>query len=359
MKFTTTLIILVSILVSNTITAQEYYVSDPTDRAYNNNYNQYLNRYDRISSNTYFTTTNTFRFVLDTDPSTKSVMVSNVIADKAGVMSPILGAASWKDNGKDLACRSLLEFDFNKLPIEVRQNPSLIQSAELVLYPINVDFEENDKEKPSFFYVRQVIEKWIDSTTKWNNQPITDSLNQASVLIAGENKNFPANIDVTAIVKKMIKKENNGFMLFHNNAFNELLAAGQIFGSPKNKDSGIRPQLIIYFEMTKRELRNLSSDILYSRSLRPYWIGQQYFRNQNPNNFPTNQSGTFQPGNYGHNSTTSTGSGNGQTTTTSTGNLPSTTSPSGGYGHGHSTTGTSTTTTIPVTPIVPGKVKDL
>lgn len=259
-----------------------------TDLSYKKS--SYTNTTNRINSNDYLASVNTFRIVLNSDSSTKSVLVSNIMDNKAGDMSPVLGAATWLDNDEELQCRSLLEFNLELLPIEVRENPSLIRYAELVLYPLNVEFAENDNNKMSFFYVRQILQSWNESTTMWKDQPLTDSVFQISVLIEKKDKDDPTNVDVTAFVKKMIKKENNGFMIFHDNDMNESLSAGQLFASPKNANPELRPQLIIYFESenhSKKYIRQYVPDYLanetYPKGQQNWWINPQPSANTNPN----------------------------------------------------------------------------
>ncbi len=111
------------------------------------------------------------KITLESDSSTKSVLVSNISEEKSGDMSPVIGAATWTDSGNKLQCKSLLEFDFNLIPIEILKMPSLILRANLVLYPVHVEFAAHDNEKASVIYIRQVNDKWEDSSTRWNNQP--------------------------------------------------------------------------------------------------------------------------------------------------------------------------------------------
>jgi len=192
------------------------------------------------------------KIILESDSSTKSVLVSNIIEDKAGDMSPVIGAANWLDNDKELLCISLLEFNFNLIPVEILNNPSLILQADLVLYPINTEFAVNDQAKTSVIYIRQVLDKWQDSSTSWNNQPNTNFENQHSATIETKNKNSPASIDVTDIVLNNIFKDtNNGFMIFYDENRNKSFAAGQLFASPKNENSAIRPQLVLYIAYQK------------------------------------------------------------------------------------------------------------
>ncbi|MBL0273741.1 MAG: DNRLRE domain-containing protein [Chitinophagaceae bacterium] len=156
------------------------------------------------------------------------------------------------DNGKELLCRSLLEFDFNLLPVEILNNPILILKADLVLYPINTEFAVNDNAKTSALYIRQVLDKWEDSSAMWNNQPSASFENQKSATIKTKNKNIPASIDVTEIVfNSIFKEKNNGFMIVYDDTHKKSFAAGQLFASPKNENPAIRPQLVIYIEYQK------------------------------------------------------------------------------------------------------------
>ena len=186
------------------------------------------------------------KIILESDSSTKSVFVSNLKEDKAGDMSPVIGAATWMDNGKELLCRSLLEFNYNLIPVEILDNPLLILQAELVLYPIHTEFAVNDNAKTSVIHIRQVLDKWEDSSTTWNTQPKTNFENQSSVTI--ETKNT----DVTDIVlNNIIKGKNNGFMIVPDENRNTSFSAGQLFASPKNENPGIRPQLVLYVAYQK------------------------------------------------------------------------------------------------------------
>ncbi|MBK9380622.1 MAG: DNRLRE domain-containing protein [Chitinophagaceae bacterium] len=187
------------------------------------------------------------KIILESDSSTKSVFVSNLKVDKAGDMSPVIGAANWMDNGKELLCRSLLEFNYNLIPVEILDNPLLILQAELVLYPIHAEFAVNDNAKTSIIHIRQVLDKWEDSSTTWNSQPKTNFENQSSVTIETKNKDIPASTDVTDIVlNNIIKGKNNGFMIVPDENRNTSFSAGQLFASPKNENPGIRPQLVLY-----------------------------------------------------------------------------------------------------------------
>ena len=131
---------------------------------------------------------------------TKSVLVSNLLADRVGDMSPVIGTAAWSDSGRQLQCRSLLEFDYLSLPKMILNNPSIITSAELILFPLQVVFSESDVDKPSKFIVRRVLETWKDSATLWINQPAADASTEVVKVIKKKQKKNTVRVDVTKLV---------------------------------------------------------------------------------------------------------------------------------------------------------------
>ena len=185
--------------------------------------------------------------VLRSDYPSKSVLLSNIVSDKAGDMSPIIGAASWPDSGRQLECRSLLQFNYVFLPKLVIDNPSMITYAELILYPMQVVFSKEDVNKPSKFIVRRVTTSWQDSTTMWMNQPATDSAKQVTKTIKLKQKNQPVSIDVTTMVIDMLLYDNNGFMITGGSSPDKSIALGQLFASPQNDDENLRPVLVIRY----------------------------------------------------------------------------------------------------------------
>lgn len=184
---------------------------------------------------------------LRSDYPSKSVLVSNLLADKFGDMSPFIITANWTDKGRQLECRSLLQFNYVLLPENILTNPSMIISAELVLYPLHVSLDEDDLNKPVKFTVRRVLEYWNDSATMWINQPVVDSSMVVTKLIKKKNKNNPVKVDVTELVSEMIQSGNNGFMICPQDVKDETIALGQLFASPKNEDEEIRPLLVIKY----------------------------------------------------------------------------------------------------------------
>ena len=186
--------------------------------------------------------------VLRSDQPSQSVLVSNILADKTGDMSPVIGAALWTYSGRQLECRSLLKFNYNMLPGFIIENPSLITSAQLILFPLKVSFAQDDMNKPSSFIVRRVKEKWEDSAATWINQPSADSSATVTKVIKVKEKNDPVSVDVTKLVKKMLLSSNNGFLISPESSFQEFMASGQLFASPKYDFEEFHPLLIINYE---------------------------------------------------------------------------------------------------------------
>jgi hypothetical protein len=206
----------------------------------------FANSYSRAQSypDTYASNTITLR----SDFPSKSVLMSNLQSDKAGDMSPIIGAASWDDNGKQLQCRSLLEFNYLFIPRMIMNDPSLITSAELVLYPVQVTNNPDEVNKKSRFIVRRVLSDWEDTATRWLNQPDADSAMQVKEELKKKQKSKLVSVDVTGLVMDMIRNGNNGFMICQDLHADDNIALSQWFASPKNEDENKRPLLVIRYK---------------------------------------------------------------------------------------------------------------
>ncbi|MEO7983770.1 MAG: hypothetical protein ABI688_06790 [Bacteroidota bacterium] len=70
------------------------------------------------------------------------VVVSNINQEvREGF--PFLVAASASEDGTQKEFRSLLQFNYNYLPVALMTNPTIISKAELVLYPADAGFVAN------------------------------------------------------------------------------------------------------------------------------------------------------------------------------------------------------------------------
>jgi hypothetical protein len=191
---------------------------------------------------------------LRSDLPSQSVLMSTLLADKAGDLSPVICAALWNDSGRHLECRSLLKFNFAYLPQLIVDDPSQINSAELILYPLQVSFSQNDENKPSKIIVRRVMDNWVDSATNWINQPSPDSTIKVSKLIKAKNKNYPVSVDVTKLVIKMLRSTNNGFLISLDDIGDSSIASGQSFASPRFEFADLRPLLVIEYKGMARQI---------------------------------------------------------------------------------------------------------
>jgi hypothetical protein len=228
---------LLLILSSTATRAQAYAQHNNSSRPYPLPYYDYINQ----------------MITLRSDLPSQSVLMSSLLADKKGDLSPVICAALWEDSGRHLECRSLLKFNFDYIPQFIVDDPSLINSAELILFPLQVSFSENDVNKPAKIIVMQVIDNWVDSSARWNNQPSPDSAVRVSKFIKVKNKNYPVSIDVTKLVIKMLRSANNGFLISIDNASDSSMSSGQSFASPKFEFEELRPLLVIdYRGMTRQ-----------------------------------------------------------------------------------------------------------
>ena len=186
--------------------------------------------------------------ILRSDFPPKSVLVTNITDYGMGDFSPLLIAGSWTDKGKNLECRSLLEFYYTTLPEILINDPTLLHSAELILYPVNTSDPANNLKKRGKFILKRVTEKWEDSLIVWDNQPLTDSSLQVTIDIKVKNKKNPVAIDVTKLVKDMLRLGNKGFMICPENSAELSIASAELFGSPKNENEKLRPILVIDYK---------------------------------------------------------------------------------------------------------------
>ncbi len=185
--------------------------------------------------------------VLKADSSTKSVLVSNLVADRTGDQSPIIGTAAWLDSDRQLQCRSFLAFDYGMLPQVIKAEQ--IISAQLILNPLQVGNIEEAAYQPSKIAVRRVLQPWEGSLTNWLTQPSSTTENEAIKIIPQKKKDRTVKIDVTKIVRSMFEFGNNGFMISYKDSLAKAAFTSQWFASGKNENENIRPLLVINYEV--------------------------------------------------------------------------------------------------------------
>lgn len=186
--------------------------------------------------------------VLKADSTAKSVLVSNLLADRTGDQSPIIGTAVWLDSGRQLLCRSYLAFNYGILPKMI--SAEQITSAQLILNPLQLGNAEEEKtEQPSKLVVRRVLQPWEDSLTNWLTQPSSTMENEAIKVLPQKKRDRTIKIDVTKIVRNMFESGNNGFMISYKDSLAKASFTSQWFASAKNENENIRPLLVINYEI--------------------------------------------------------------------------------------------------------------
>lgn len=182
--------------------------------------------------------------VLKADSTTRSTLITNLLADRVGDMSPIIGTAAWAENNKKLQCRSLIAFDYGILPKLLK--PEQIVEAQLILRPVEFNTVESINGVPSpKFHVQRIVEPWEDSLTSWLTQPASEVADETVKQVDVYRKRKTVKIDVTEIVKNMFRYGNNGFMIRNEDSLETAVFISQWFASAKNEDEKLRPQLVI------------------------------------------------------------------------------------------------------------------
>ena len=186
--------------------------------------------------------------IFKADSTAKSALVSNLLVDRTGDQSPIMGAAAWLDSGKQLQCRSFLSFDYRNVPFFIK--PEQITSAHLILNPLQLENAlGNNENQLSKFTVRRVTKPWEDSLTNWLTQPTSTSEFEVTKLLSAKKKDRTVKIDVTKIVRDMFRFGNNGFMIAYKDSAEKTAFLSQWFASAKNENENIRPMLVIFYQV--------------------------------------------------------------------------------------------------------------
>jgi hypothetical protein len=186
--------------------------------------------------------------VLRSDTSTRSVLISNLLEDRVGDVSPIIGTAAWVDKNKKLQCRSLLSFDYGILPKLI--TPEQITEAILYLKPVEILTTETvNGTWYSKFIVRRVLKPWEDSTTSWLTQPEATMDDEVIKSVPEHKKHKTVKIDVTEIVRNMFRYGNNGFMIRYEDSLEASTFLSQWFASARYENEKLRPELNIRWSL--------------------------------------------------------------------------------------------------------------
>lgn len=191
-----------------------------------------------------------YTIVLKSDTTTHSVLISNLLEDRVGDISPIIGSAAWSDNNKKLQCRSLLYFNYGMLPHMI--TPEQITQAKLILQPVEINTVETvNGLQASTIVVRRIMEPWEDSMTSWVTQPSSNPNDEVVKYISENKRGKTVKIDVTDIVKNMFRDGNNGFMFRFEDSLETTSFLSQWFASARFGNEKLRPQLMISWSIPR------------------------------------------------------------------------------------------------------------
>lgn len=190
------------------------------------------------SSNTFYFNKNSLLIVSDSN--TRSAFLCNILADRAGNQSPLIGTGSWEDKGKEVQVSSLLYFDLSSINYI---HPNDILRAWLLMAPIHSNLAVFNQEFARI-RIRRVLEKWEDSSATWSTQPaVTSQYSYSYSLKKPDTSNF-YRFNVTRLIRQMKKSGNFGFEISFNETENKE-EFGRLYYSPKVGESELRPMLII------------------------------------------------------------------------------------------------------------------
>jgi hypothetical protein len=178
--------------------------------------------------------------VISSDSTTRSALLCNLLADKSGAYSPLIGTGNWDDNGKNVQISSLLYFDLS--PIATISQNDIIK-AWLLMVPVSAGVDLFDP-STARIRIRRVAEPWDDSTTNWSNQPAISNENGYKYLLGRPDTNNYYKFNVTRLVREMKRSGNFGFEINYNGKENSQ-AFGRLYYSPRVTESDLRPMLII------------------------------------------------------------------------------------------------------------------
>lgn len=206
------------------------------------------------SSNTFYYKDNSLLII--SDSTTRSVLLCNILADRSGSESPIIGTGIWKDKGKDVQVSSLLYFDLSSINNIQAED---IDKAWLLMVPIHSSLEVFN---PAFtkIRIRRVSENWKDSTATWSNQPAVTSQYSYSYSLKKPDTGNYYQFNVTRLVRQMKKSGNFGFEISSDPGDNNE-EFGRLYYSPQFEDPELRPLLIIKLA----DVRSLNIDFSKTR----------------------------------------------------------------------------------------------
>ena len=157
--------------------------------------------------------------------------------------APEFGATAWTNQGSPAITRGIFKFDLSSIPVTAN-----ILSAKLTLYsnptPQNGDQIHANAGSNNSMLLQRVISNWTSSSITWYNQPFTDDSSQLVIPHTDQSLLDLTDINVTNMVKSMVKNANYGFLI---KLENEAAYNSRIFCSSKYSNPTKHPKLEIQY----------------------------------------------------------------------------------------------------------------
>lgn len=188
--------------------------------------------------------------LIRSDNTSQSTLITSM-TDQRGDRSQVFATGVMQTNDKSVLCRSLLAFDYSRIPARFRSED--IQDAKLILFPLQMENEDlaGDKRFKGEIVVKRIIDPWNDSLTTWTNQPAADEHAAVTKKINTRKKDGIVEIDVTKQVKQMMKEGNYGFMISSNPGEQKVSGVIHWFASARNEQMLMRPLLVIKYPVSQ------------------------------------------------------------------------------------------------------------
>lgn len=162
--------------------------------------------------------------------------------DQTNAAPAELGAETWTINSALVYVRSVFRFDFSTLPALP------VKSAKLTLYsnptPHTANLSTPNFGTTNAMYIQRVNSSWTPTGALWPSQPTVDTAGQVNIPQTNASSLDLVNVDVTAIVNKMIASGNYGFMI---RLQNEMTYNSRIFCSSRYSDTTKHPVLALNY----------------------------------------------------------------------------------------------------------------
>jgi len=155
---------------------------------------------------------------------------------------PDFDAIATTNGGTPTYVRSLIRFDFSKVPDNVN-----IDSVIFTLYGYNSPTNGTHRtlSGSNEATLKRVIENWNESTVTWNNQPNTTDDGAVSIpMSTSDNQNY--SLDITQLALYMMNNPTNNFG-FKIQLVTEANYRQLIFASSDNSNSALHPKVKVFY----------------------------------------------------------------------------------------------------------------